>query len=311
MDILFLNQPGPEYGQSIIYDGLRELGHKVVDYPYNHTFHFQQLNDCDMICQKGPCQNSYAIEGCNSHPAHMTWPAQFEDIANWKPDIIVTNKGFGNEEIFQKFNDCKIIALDLGDSPVSSYSAWCQCIGRKPDAFFRREFLEGQDGYPLSYAFPESRSICLPKNEKKYLISCIMRPTNPVRNIIMDTIQWSFHDSAYVGEAKYQDYLKITSESWFSVAMPGAGEDTVRYWEIVGRGSILVTPQQRNIIINNDFKEGVNCVKFKDISDLITQIKKYNGDNHLLSAMQTSSFEHYKQYHTTKARVIEMLEKVL
>lgn len=33
MQILFINQPGPEYGQSLLFHGLRELGYHVVDYP--------------------------------------------------------------------------------------------------------------------------------------------------------------------------------------------------------------------------------------------------------------------------------------
>lgn len=312
MDILFLNQPGPEYGQSILYDGLRELGHRVIDYPFNHTFHFQNLNDCDLKCQNGPCQNSYAIEGCLNHSAHMMWAPQFQDIDDgWKPDVIVANKGFGNEKIFQKFNNCKIIALDLGDSTTSFYSAWCQCIGRKPDAFFRREYIKGQEGYPLSYAFPESKSCILPQEKKKYLISCIMRPTNSIRKVIAEIIKKEFGDMAYVGEAKYQEYLDITSKSWFSIAMPGAGEDTVRYWEIVGRGSILVAPLERNIVINNDFINGINCIKVMTTQKLIECIDEYSKDINSLIELQHSSFEHYKQYHTTKARAAEMLEKIL
>lgn len=309
LKILFINQPGSEYLQSQLYYGLVKLGHSVWDLPNNHTFHFQSLENCDMNCKNGPCAQNNAVIGCNPHSAHLTLP-KFD--YSWKMedcDLIVTNNGYGYENLYRDLAHKPIAVLDCGDSRYSSYSEWVKCIGRKPTAFFRREFLIGQDGGPdrhqLNFSFYDDRKKFLPYKDLKYNVSCMFRPTNPIRQEIIQHI--SKLPNVFIGQLKYPEYLERISESKFVIDLPGAAVTCVRTTEIAGRGSVIVRPHQKEIYIRNDFTSDI-CYETYD--DMLEQLYFFIRNEREYRNLRLNSWAHFNAYHTCTARSLELLNAV-
>ncbi len=222
------------------------------------------------------------------------------------PDLVITNNGYGKEELYreQLFNR-KIAALDLGDSPISSYGAWSLVIGRPPDFFFRREYFEGQEGKPLSYSFYDRALEFNETKDLEYTVSFMFRPTNPERMALAEHIRAI--PGSFVGEVPHSQYLDILSKSRFSIALKGAGYDSVRRWEIPCRGSVLCT-DYAPITINNDFVDGESCIKFSSPKELIDKINGYLNNDNKFNLLRLNCFNHFKSYHTTTERAKQFLK---
>lgn len=303
MQILFINQQRPEYGQSLLYHGLRELGHRVVDYPYNYTLHFKMLQPCKQDCQNGPCTIPGPY-GCTNHPAHLCLPPH--DPLDYGWDLVVTNNGFGNENLHRALNRAgvPIIALDQGDSPTDSWNAWRKVIGTDQFFFFRREYHEGQPGKPLPYSYYEA--IPRPYEKQEFTISFLYRPTNFLRTQL--SVELADFPDAFVGEVPHHDYLHKLELSKFSVAVRGAGWDTLRYWEIPSRGAVLCR-MPSPIKIPNDFEDGINCIEFTNSDELREKVNHYLNDKMGYNRLRAKSLEHFKKFHTTAARAKYMLKE--
>lgn len=302
LQILFICQQGSEYGQSLLYHGLRELGHHVVDFPYNHTFHFKVMQPCNQDCQNGPCTIPGPI-GCTNHPAHLSMIPLDPIRHRW--DLVVTNNGNQFKPLHQALarQGVPIIALDLGDSPQDAWMAWRSVIGSDNFFFFRREYHQGQPGHPLPYAY--YGAIPHPSYKTKFNLSFLYRPTNQLRTDL--SVEFSDFPEAFVGEVPHHEYLRILSLSKFSVAIRGAGWDTLRYWEIPAQGSVLCR-MPSPIEIPYDFEDGVNCLEFSSAGELKEKINHYLNDSLGYNSLRAKSLEHFKKFHTTKARAQQMLD---
>jgi hypothetical protein len=304
--LLITNPIYHDYGASLLYDGLRKLGHTVQDCPYNYFFHFSELKNCNLDCKNGPCATPSTI-GCKSHPAALTLDYQLisENPLDDKFDLIVTNNGIGQEKLHRALakRNIPMICLDLGDSTNSAYDLWKQVVGSSQFTLFRREYLEGQTGHPLPYSWYDVNSIPI---QPTYSISCLYRPTNPLRNTISNEIRQI--ENSIVGTFSHAEYMDIISHSAFSVALPGAGYDTLRHWEIPAMGSVLCR-MPSPIVVPNDFKDGVNCIEFNSVSELREKINRFLHDPIGYNVLRANSLEHFKKFHTTAQRAQYMLDK--
>jgi len=311
MNILFIVQPPPnnDYAQSQIYYGLKKLGHIVYCYPSNHTFHFDLLDNCQVNnCNKGPC-NIYSKVGC-FHPCHLTLKEDFipkHENGDFIPDITITNNGYGMEMLYRTptIAKSKIVALDLGDSTYDSYNEWCKCIGREPDLFLRREHLTGQHGLPFDYSFYDEKLTKRPTKKLVYSIAFMHRPTNPERAMYAEVIKRI--PNSIVGEFKYSEYLEILSYSKFAVAMPGAGQTTVRHVEIPGMGAVLCRkPWPKN------FSDRETCpsITFNSPEELEGQVCSLLEQPTLYEHIRDNSFTYMQKYGTCTSKVSYILEKV-
>ena len=248
------------------------------------------------------------IVGCTNHPAHLTLPKTYDrNVKRW--DLVVTNNGYGNERILRQFikEGTPIACLDLGDSARAAYPEWSAVLGEPPKLFFRREYKAGQPGFPLSYSYYGERAHLWDAAFPVWDVACLYRPTNPQRAEFASAISKAF-DSSVVGQKPHSEYLETIGSSLFSVALAGAGEDTLRHWEIPSQGSVLCKPKS-SIVVNNDFTGGVNCIEFENTEDLVTQIKSYlnSSDHSVYNTLRNNCYQHFLKYHTTEARAREFL----
>lgn len=315
LKILFINQPNSDYGQSLLYHGLTRLGHYIIPW-FNNPFHFQSLKDCSIQCgENSPCKllSDNSKHGCTNHPAHLSIKKD-ESYGGVNilqhAGLVITNNGYGNEELLRTLikNGRKICVLDLGDSTSSSIEAWTQVLGQKPEFYFRREYLQGQFGHPLSYSFYNEKAVFRGENELMYNVSFLTRPTSSERKTYSDAL--NSIPGSVIGAVPHSQYLDILSKSKFSVAVRGAGFDTLRRWEIPARGSVLCL-ERSPIVINNDFEDGLNCIKFSSPDELIGKINYYlnSSDKSVYNKLRKNCFDHFIKYHTTEARAKELLEK--
>ena len=310
MKILFVTQPNSaEYAISQLFYGAVKLGHEVSHYPFNPFFNFASLEDCEMDCKNGPCAKPSLI-GCENHSAHLaiTPKTNIKSFLNFIPDITITNNGYGMEMLYRTpiIAKSKIVALDLGDSAYDAYNEWCQCIGRKPDLFLRREHLIGQHGLPFDYSFYDDKLTKRPTKDLIYSIAFMHRPTNPERAMYAEVIKRI--PNSIVGEFKYTEYLKILSYSKFAVAMPGAGQTTVRHVEIPGMGAVLCRmPWPKN------FSDRETCpsITFNSPEELEGQVLSLLEKPALYEHIRNSSFTYAQNYGTCTSKIAWIIKEIL
>lgn len=308
MRIFFFNQAMSEYGQSLLYHGLRKLGHDVtVNLP--NTFHFKSLKECNEQCQlqTSPCRDLTNETGCSNHPAHLTLDkSRYIYIDNsFNYDLVISNNGSEVEKHRAFMNQgVPVAALDLGDSTNSAIAAWTEVLGTKPTLFFRRELIAGQYGKSLSYSFYADKSRFKKEEEQNIKVSFLSRPTSHERAVYAEAL--SKLPNSLIGQVKHTEYLDTISRSQFSVAVRGAGYDTLRRWEIPAMGSVLCL-EESPIVVNNDFTDGVNCIKFSSPNELMDKINFYS-DTNKYNELRLNCYKHFLNYHTTAQRAKQFLE---
>lgn len=305
MKILFITQTdSAEYAISQLYYGALKLGHEVCVYPFNPYLNFKELKDCNMDCKNGPCSNPKEI-GCLNHPAHICSNVN-SNLEAFTPDITITNNGYGQRNLYllPKIQKSKIVALDLGDSLYSAHKEWAECIGRQPDVFYRRELLSWQPGLPFDYTAHDDKFIFKSHTEMKYSVAFMHRPTNPERQRYLDIVK-RIPKSIY-GQFDLPEYLKILSESYIGVALPGAGHTTVRHAEIPSQGAILARqpwPAEFAQRLENPYD-----ILFNSVGDFEFKITKALSSNYIVRNRE-QSFQWAKENGTCSSMVKRIIKE--
>lgn len=127
--------------------------------------------------------------------------------------------------------------------------------------------------------------------QRQYLLSCMLRlDTNGFRRVLQGAVDLlkTAHDSRIfngsTGEISYTgvsavpqatpNYSRILSNSCLSVSCHGVGEDTGRFWEILGAGCLLFS-QRLNIAIPDLPEDGKHCIYFTDEQDFLSKATYY------------------------------------
>jgi hypothetical protein len=102
-------------------------------------------------------------------------------------------------------------------------------------------------------------------------------------------------------------YIELIACSKCSIAVPGAGFDTYRYWEIPYLGSCLVSWKPW-IKIPDNFVDGENAVFFRSIDELKSRIL------HILKSdewelIAEKGREHFLEFHTPEKRAKRILKE--
>jgi len=130
-----------------------------------------------------------------------------------------------------------------------------------------------------------------PFSEREYLLSCMLRlDTNSFRKSLqgaVDVLKDTFGQKIFngsTGEISYTGtspiphttpkYSRILSNSCLSVSCHGAGQDTGRFWEILGAGCFLFS-QRLSIAVPDLPQDGKHCVYFHNEQDFLDKAHYY------------------------------------
>lgn len=131
----------------------------------------------------------------------------------------------------------------------------------------------------------------VPFRDRKFLLSCMMRlDTNDFRKVLkasVDSLKARYGASIVTdstGEVSYNgysghpqptpQYTSILQNSQIAVSCHGAGEDTGRFWEILGAGCLLFS-QRIGIAIPDLPQDGEHCVYFDNERDFFEKAQYY------------------------------------
>ena len=104
------------------------------------------------------------------------------------------------------------------------------------------------------------------------------------------------------------EYYALLGRSKMALSIRGGGFDTLRYWEIVASGTLLLS-EQPDIEIPNNFVHGKHALFFRpDLSDLVDLVRTYVSDAKACAAMAAEGHKHLLQYHTCERRAEYVLE---
>lgn len=104
------------------------------------------------------------------------------------------------------------------------------------------------------------------------------------------------------------EYYALLGRSKMALSVRGGGFDTLRYWEIVASGTLLLS-EQPDIQIPNNFVHGKHALFFRpDLSDLVDLVRTYAGDAQACAAMAAEGYTHLLQYHTCERRAEQLLD---
>ena len=104
------------------------------------------------------------------------------------------------------------------------------------------------------------------------------------------------------------EYYALFGRSKMALSIRGGGFDTLRYWEIVASGTLLLS-EQPDIEIPNNFVHGKHALFFRpDLSDLLDLVRTYAKDAQACAAMAAEGYKHLLQYHTCERRAEYLLE---
>jgi len=166
------------------------------------------------------------------------------------------------EEWMKKTGRKKVAVIDGEDGP-DIRSPWDE----RGVVYFKREFLKG-GAYsprvrPLPFgAIPEALP---PVTEVSRAVFFRAHGSSPIRARIEETLRELGFPSP-PGRVEKDEYNRDLASSLVGVSVRGGGWDTYRYWEIPYLGVALIS-QRLEIVIPDDFEDGVEAVFFSDLDD--------------------------------------------
>ncbi len=142
-------------------------------------------------------------------------------------------------------------------------------------------------------------------------VSFILRSkSNPLRTKYGDILkrlakEKSLNVQVVTSGLDWKAYVDVILRSKISVALPGEGYDTYRYWEIPFNGGCMISPRLP-IDIDNDFEDGLSALFFKDENEFIEKILRTLRDGSY-DAIGKVAKRHFERYHSSTRRA----EKVI
>jgi hypothetical protein len=104
------------------------------------------------------------------------------------------------------------------------------------------------------------------------------------------------------------DYLRELAATKVGLSFWGAGDDTLRYWEIPCTGSLLLAQKPRGPVPDN-FVHGHEAVFVQDdLSDLVEQVNYYCDHDEEREKIAAAGRQKFLQHHTTVARARYVLD---
>jgi hypothetical protein len=313
MNILWLARGEPELLMSMLYDGLIKEGHNVVVFPpkVNLT---SKVNDI-------------------RHYSYDWKDVSYEDVVNdcrqGVYDVVILSEWDPSpmtgtfRTLIQKEIKCPIVLVR--EAPDILTARFGKILsGKRPLCEFwnnyakggviRDSFCEGKDIIPLTYGFREDyvRDI----QPKEYNVFMSTRPAaydaSVLRLSVGNEIAKFFQNNIIAYDnpiLPYNHYLECIRKSWIGVSTIGTYPATLRYWEIVGCGSFLVS-DNIEIVIPNNFMDGFQMYFFDNIEEMVDIIRELLSDKGELEKMIKSAHEHLLNFHLTTHRARTLVSEI-
>lgn len=326
MKILFLASKNFDYGQDLLHRGLVSLlgNQSVHAQPWNSKFYL-------------PVKKYPKNLGCGDRASLLAYFRSLV-ITPKNADLIIV--GSAKPDVFENYlsiidqipSSTPVAFIDGGDwqdmggdlARLGGGELWEQVTKKRPfDFIFKREYMKNKT-YPKNvFPFPFSmdpgalKAAAFQKPDKD--VSFWAVESHPIRTQVLDLLTGQFDCDEngtgrnkkfstyrYKGTRYHQELAKCK----IVLSFRGAGWDTLRYWEVPALGPLLVS-QNLDIVIPNDFEDGVHIAKCKDdLSDLIDICKYYLDNDSKRSAMTMAAYKHLVAHHTPLARARFLLERV-
>ncbi len=103
-------------------------------------------------------------------------------------------------------------------------------------------------------------------------------------------------------------YYRALRQAKIGVSVRGGGFDTLRYWEIVACGALLVS-EEPDIVIPDNFEQGRHAVFCRrDLGDLGELVRYYASHDEERQAIAAEGHAHLLKHHTSERRAEYFLE---
>jgi ADP-heptose:LPS heptosyltransferase len=321
MKVLFICSRGFDYIQDLTYRGLaRSLGSRSVrDYPWNKKYHIPLWAYPRNI---GYTQDSFSL-------------TNFFSVEH--ADVVIL--GAAKSDAFRMFmrivpkiaRESTLVLLDGGDSEElcgdlrrdGCYYLFEQAESIRPfDLIFKREMHEYLTyaarvrSYPLTFG----GKLRVAPIDKRYDVAFWGVESTPTRTFALTKLEPHF-DCRLNGtkrgysldsyRRKGSSYLHDLSQCKVALNFRGAGDDTLRFWEILAMGSFLLTERPRNHIFK-PFIDHKHFVCFNDdLGDLLEKCSYYLKHERERETIARAGHEHFLENHTLKHRIKLLLEAIV
>ncbi len=304
--LLYLMPPGPDYGNDVLYHGLRGIlgGEHIVEYPWKPTLH----GDIPREHRDYPC--------LFNHPGK---PPTIEEIiaqlyerrfdAILMPDVLGALSS----------DDLRAIVNAAPDTPIVIVDMWDQCgdyrnemetrLGVAARVQFKREMLIGipysPNTHPLPFAYPDER---IPDRISFDHRRGLFWAGNPQYGMRRLTLEWLEQRFGFQWNVPYTqaEYVNALQNAAIGLCLFGNGFDTVRYWEIPAHGAMLLA-ERPPIHLPDNFRDGESAVFFDSLPDLEEKLAFYLNHPEHISAIAEQGHRLLKTRHTASARARHFL----
>ena len=103
------------------------------------------------------------------------------------------------------------------------------------------------------------------------------------------------------------EYYALLGRSKMALSIRGGGFDTLRYWEVVASGALLIS-EQPDIEIPNNFAHGQQALFCRpDLSDLPELVRYYASRDAERESIARAGYEHLLRFHICERRAEQLL----
>lgn len=200
----------------------------------------------------------------------------------------------------------RVACIDGEDGPT------CQNpIVSRVKAYFKREYLKGQaypgNVFPLPFgAIPETLTENVTLREPP--VFYMGHPNHHDRKWVVDTIT-SMGFPPSMARIEKIDYNKMLMASLVGISARGGGWDTYRYWETPYFGAMLLS-QRLNIVIPEDFVEGVEAIYYSGPDQLRDRLREALGNRERTKKIAAAGKKACHERHLSIHRAKRVLESI-
>ncbi len=307
MKVLFAT-PKQGYTEELLFYGLTEaLGtENVVDFP-----RFDHMWDAHK-----PSGLYTALSGLLEGQDEPDRNKLSERCEAGEFDLMIISNRSWNHMPMVAYNHIPCVFVDGEDDANAIFDGVPLNLGVK--LYFKRElYIEDEFYKPLPFSYPESLSFApTPAPARPELISAVFGVPHWPRQQVVQRLSeehagvtmMEIRADLWLSNAQYLDTLRNAK---IGLDLRGFGFGTLRYWEIVASGCMLIR-QKLPIRIPHDFISGLDCMEIDRLSDLQDWLRRAATDKMIqndIRNMADLSFKRYRQFHTTKARAEQFLAK--